>query len=454
MAGRAVTPIEALAELMGKRYDSEAANEVRASKGGHHIPGTPYHYKHGWIPLTPIDVFLKNANKKKARPKGMRQPPRTREQLLTEALSSWKGDPQDMRIHSAHIISGEYCSNLEADAKAQALVEAVHASPKNPVPLYRGVHGKHIEVDTPEGWTTDRSVAKQFAGKDGEVITLPIGQAPALRVKDHFGGEPSREDEWIAFTPKSSIGPAKTIEVPAADTPEAKFAAARKSGMAAANEPEISGMQGSSSIIEFKDGSKYFRKFISGGWWPLSAKDMADREEAADLVARAVHARAPRIYRTGKDEIYADLVPGDTSIMHFEADIPQRVYGSPEARRIALLHILTGDVDVNLGNIMFDESDTPTSIDHTMAWFPNSTPPDIKAGKEGEILPGFHKTQSSFQSIVDPTDFTPSEKRRIDGELKAFKPEFERIFGRTDEYDQMMEWWAKFQSGRWGGLET
>lgn len=280
-----MTPAEALAELMGKRYDS------RAAEHGHHVPGTPYHYKHGWIPLGP---------------------------------------------------------HLPQKVKAPA-------------------------------------------------------------------------------------------------TPEAKFKAARASGIEDSHGPTISGMQGSSAIVQFKDGSEYFRKRLSGDWFPLNPKKMADREEAADLIARAVHARAPHIYRTGPDEIHSDMVPGETAIMEFDGEIPQHFFAGPEGRRIALLHILTGDVDVNMGNLMF-QGNNMTSIDHSMSWFNNSAD---TLSDHPKITPGFHQTRSPFQGFVDPADFPPSEKNRMEKELKALKPEFQRIFGGTSEYDQTMQWWQLWRSGRW-----
>jgi hypothetical protein len=43
-----------LAERLADLADADPKGEaVRAAAGGHHIPGTPYHYRHGWIPVAP-----------------------------------------------------------------------------------------------------------------------------------------------------------------------------------------------------------------------------------------------------------------------------------------------------------------------------------------------------------------------------------------------------------------
>jgi hypothetical protein len=134
---------------------------------------------------------------------------RTHEQLVQDALDSWKGDTQAMRTAMDRILRGEPGRNPRVNEEAAALLAEIAKSPPNPVRLYRGVSaappgwkpGGHPGV--PVGWTSDRRVARKRAGKTGRVMTLDRGAAPALHVTD-WSGAYTEEDEWIAVPPSEA----------------------------------------------------------------------------------------------------------------------------------------------------------------------------------------------------------------------------------------------------------
>lgn len=174
------------------------------------------------------------------------------------------------------------------------------------------------------------------------------------------------------------------------------------------------------------------------------AVEQQDAEELGAVVAQAVGARAPRVLRTGRDEVYMPYVDG-----RVWADLPQgaeraAVSASEEARAIALTDVLIGNVDRNAGNAIITERGTPWAIDHGGAFdfHPTLNPPggapqvlnlfDEHFVRAGPRLPDGTPT---FQLI--PGALRAGEGAAIRTSLEALRGDFERI-GRLDWYRDML----------------
>ncbi|MGH3303263.1 MAG: ParB/RepB/Spo0J family partition protein, partial [Streptosporangiaceae bacterium] len=86
----------------------------------------------------------------------------------------------------------------------------------------------------------------------------------------------------------------------------------RKSDDATSVSTPGQGIQGSTRIITLADGSKVLRKSIRAGW---GSDDMADKEELASYVGRAIGAGSPAVAHVpGRPgELIEDVVPGQTA---------------------------------------------------------------------------------------------------------------------------------------------
>ena len=124
------------------------------------------------------------------------------EELLSEALWSWKAWPSDMGIHMhdaehdpAHVPSSG--SGKKMRAYAEALIEELERAGPTGVRLYRG---SHVEPRGWQSWSELESVAKAWAKKNGgQVWVMEAGAGRGLRVSDYVISQIDAEErEWIA----------------------------------------------------------------------------------------------------------------------------------------------------------------------------------------------------------------------------------------------------------------
>lgn len=126
------------------------------------------------------------------------------DELVREALYSWKGSLSSMHIHMTDEIakapqpgSG---SGKKMRAAAKALLAELSRAGTNPVRLYRGGAQAASWI---EGWSEKRSVAEDFAKRyGGQVFVLEPGRAKAIRIADYISsGLDDIESEWLVVQP-------------------------------------------------------------------------------------------------------------------------------------------------------------------------------------------------------------------------------------------------------------
>jgi hypothetical protein len=155
--------------------------------------------------------------------------------LVREALHSWKGWPNEMRVHMAHDREGapipDSGGGKEMRAMAAALRWEINNRGKlNDRPLYRG---SHAEPDAAvRAWSEKRSVADSWAWRhnfarergqrlnlpeqtrqaEGRVFTAEPGTVKGLRVADYeVGGIDSSEQEWLSLPVGAMASPPKPV---------------------------------------------------------------------------------------------------------------------------------------------------------------------------------------------------------------------------------------------------
>ena len=121
------------------------------------------------------------------------------DELMREAMYSWRGWPSDMALHMADEEAGApqpgSGNGKQRRAQAAALLQELDRAPTNPVRLYRGTTGDR--PGTAQSWSSDRKVAEHWAGLGGgQVQTMEPGSAKALRMGDYVNDDV--EKQWIA----------------------------------------------------------------------------------------------------------------------------------------------------------------------------------------------------------------------------------------------------------------
>lgn len=149
--------------------------------------------------------------------------------------------------------------------------------------------------------------------------------------------------------------------------------------------------------------------------------DLANSEEAAGLVARAVGARIAPVVRTGRNSVATPFVPNDGPYGVHDTD-PAVM---PKDRHIGLTDGLTANNDRNPANLL-KTADGPVGIDQSETW----RWPD-----------GRWEIGSPLARALKQGDFTAAELDGIGKRLAALKPDFERIFGGTAQFDGTMRAW-------------
>jgi hypothetical protein len=123
------------------------------------------------------------------------------DELVADALHSWKGDPSSMRIHMAAERAGEpepwSGSGKQMRAQARALLHEIETNSRpNDRTLYRGDHrepGPHSE------WSESRKVANHWARKGGGTVHVrKPGEGMGIRISDYINSQMNEgERGWI-----------------------------------------------------------------------------------------------------------------------------------------------------------------------------------------------------------------------------------------------------------------
>ena len=130
----------------------------------------------------------------------------SREELLADALRSWKSWPDDMKLHLADAgVGAPLPSNASGTIKrlqAEALLFELKTHQRPAPMLWRGCAGG--QPKGVNGWTSRRAVASLFAKRSrggGEIYELPAGMIHGLRIADIITSEVDEtEEEWVVLT--------------------------------------------------------------------------------------------------------------------------------------------------------------------------------------------------------------------------------------------------------------
>jgi hypothetical protein len=184
---------------------------------------------------------------------------------------------------------------------------------------------------------------------------------------------------------------------------------------------------GQTSVTELAtapDGTRAVRKTPRPGTDPEDARFLADGEELAALLAEAVGAPVPRVYRDGPGSVWVEYVDGPPAG-------PADLTGSPEEVRIGLLDALTGNGDRysdRSGNLKVRHGRL-VGYDHGGAWLP------AELGYEGPFIrepqaPVRHFIESSGDDGTgrwrDSPPLPAAELAMIRVRVEALRPAFRR----------------------------
>lgn len=123
------------------------------------------------------------------------------EELLSDALHSWKGSPSDMRIHLSDEQAGApepgSGSGKQMRAQARALLHELETNSRlNDKTLYRG---DHRDPEPHSEWSESRKVAETWARKGGGTVHVrKPGEGQGIRIADHISSQINdAERGWI-----------------------------------------------------------------------------------------------------------------------------------------------------------------------------------------------------------------------------------------------------------------
>ena len=136
------------------------------------------------------------------------------------------------------------------------------------------------------------------------------------------------------------------------------------------------GAMGETRRFDLADGSstvykRQTRDWDRGGHYPIWTKmEQTDAEELAAITAAALGVRAPAIVRTGDEEIYMELMPGEIGEMRWphRSSPPKGVVIGEQGIRMGLLDTLIENTDRHGGNYLVDVDENLQAIDHGLAF--------------------------------------------------------------------------------------
>lgn len=218
--------------------------------------------------------------------------------------------------------------------------------------------------------------------------------------------------------------------------------------------PISGGAMGDTSKAELEDGGEAIRKshkFVFG----QNPRRQADAEQLASVLAEAVGAPTPAVYRQDGKTIFMGFVVGKQAAM---ANWEQRAkaFESPDAKRLGLLDAMVGNGDRHDGNWMITPAGKPVGIDHGLAWsinFNRKSNPEVRRNSSGEIQPG--AVRGNFVDYFvesagrdkegrpvftwrDKIEFSRKELEEARERFLAQRPQFE-LLGRGAWFDVSLE---------------
>ncbi|MDP9793178.1 hypothetical protein J2S43_001690 [Catenuloplanes nepalensis] len=212
-------------------------------------------------------------------------------------------------------------------------------------------------------------------------------------------------------------------------------------------------------LLEFRTGEKVIRKVAYHNpddvdlphAWRRSAHARADSERLSHLVARAIGANVPAVYRYSRTEMLMDYLEGPSgrdltagmSRDQREAVVAQYAR-TPEGSTLGLLDVLIGNPDRNVGNWIRVDG-VVYGIDQGEAW--------SEAGKKlsGWTFAGFSRRFYDFdRKQWIRNDLTRAEVVQLEAALRSLESEF--VPSRQTWYRDMMERFEEVKKhSRWGG---
>lgn len=194
------------------------------------------------------------------------------------------------------------------------------------------------------------------------------------------------------------------------------------------------GAMGRVDLLELNNGTKVVKKVTRDSAGRPSI-DQQDAEELGALVTRAAGGRAPRVLRTGRDEVHMDYVEGEI-YDDLDAAAVERLDATDEARRLALSDVLMGNVDRNPGNLIIDSKGVVHGIDHGAAfdWHEGLNPPKGPLNGYNTLADLIMDTAGELKTGI----VTKAEAAQMRKALEALEPEF-RARKRAGWYGKMLQ---------------
>jgi 2'-5' RNA ligase len=298
--------------------------------------------------------------------------------------------------------------------------------------------GKHGDKHPLDGYSREqlRKVAKARGielrrGEDRDSIAAKL-------LDDH---KPAKGNKRPANKPAPAVKPVADKPVAAAAEPN-QFAAPFHRNLdgiedlAAAvddgyppkeTRPLTGGKSAETELVTLKDGTQVVHK--SGG--------NPDAEQAAAMVAQAIGAPAPRVYRDSAGSVYMDyvddaVVPDIARARHAGSakEWREKVEGfasSPAGRLIGLLDLMTVNGDRNDGNWLVKDDGSVVGIDHGHAFM-------VGIGNGGRRIRPFLLKNMFTAQLVDAggqrlvsNTFDPADLAAMRARLEARRPDFDHI---------------------------
>lgn len=141
------------------------------------------------------------------------------DELVRDALYSWRGDPVDMHREVGAVGRGEPLPSDSGGnhrinrARAEVLHRVIQSGRTPEKPLYRGAVDSGLHPIVPTSWSESRKVAEHWAGvTGGEVHELPPGTGRGVRMADHID-DPERQWLIVAGQHREAVLSPQTLYV-------------------------------------------------------------------------------------------------------------------------------------------------------------------------------------------------------------------------------------------------
>lgn len=191
------------------------------------------------------------------------------------------------------------------------------------------------------------------------------------------------------------------------------------------------GVQGINDKVTFPDGTTVFSKRIVGG--PGNrGNEVVDKEQLGSMLGRALGLPTPRTWRDKDDHMFAEWIDGDM-LMGWRDSERRELYRSEQGLKIALLDLLTGNIDGHNGNMMIDQKKKLSRIDFGYAWQRDAVFPGrlhesdfVRPGNQSAVV------QENFTSEANRTRLR--DHRLSPADIKFAR---ERLEGMRDQFKKL-----------------